>query len=128
MTPYEIICEDLSSSITYNGNLTSPSYGDDANEKIKISITSRYLKRALRLKHRRKALTYAYYLGKIIEENNFPAKEVKQIISDHYYITSISTYYIFESNPGQIEKTETITLSLIHQLTARQYQSLIVEL
>src|ERR1043165_3284941 len=128
MTPYEIICQELASEISINGELTPPPYNENANEIDKLTITYRYLLRAQRVKQRKKALVYAYYLGKIIEANNLPIRTPKQIISEHYYQTSIRVYYIFELNPHQIEQTTSITLSLIRKLTSVEYRSLVIEL
>ena len=53
---------------------------------------------------------------------NERSKEVK------YYQTSIRTYYIFETNPGLIESSQEITLTIIRRLTSKKYRSLTLEI
>ena len=89
MTPYETICRDLSSEEENHLELSTPPYTNEMDVYGKFSLTYRCLLRAQRLKQRKRSLTYAFYLGKLIETNEISTKETKKLISDHYYQTSI---------------------------------------
>ena len=77
---------------------------------------------------KKKSINICFHLGEIIEANELSAKQCKKIVSDYYYLTSIRTYYIFESSPLQIEKTLSTTLSLIRRLLSEEYRSLVLEI
>ncbi|GES88278.1 hypothetical protein GLOIN_2v1478891 [Rhizophagus clarus] len=125
---FQRVCEDLSNIGQVNIELMGPPYNETMDDKSKISITYKCLLRAQRLKQRKTALTYAFYLGKLIESCPIIQKLAKKDISDHYYQTAIRTYYIFEINSFQIMGTQEITLSMIRRLTSQQYHSLIIEI
>src|SRR6185437_3442512 len=119
MTLYETICCDLSSEDENHLELSAPPYTNEMDAYGKFLLTYHYLLlRAQRLKQRKKSLTYAFYLKKLIETNEISTKEAKKLISDHYYQTSIRTYYIFETNPGLIESSQETTLTIIRRLTS----------
>ena len=128
MTPYEVICRDLTLLEENIPELSPPPYDDVIDEKAKVILIYHCLTRAQRLKQRKRSLVYAFYLGKLIETNEFSAKDMKKIISDHYYQTSIRTYYLFESNPGLIECSQETTLTTIRRLTSSEYRSLVLEI
>ena len=128
MTPYETICRDLSSEDENHLELSAPPYTNEMDAYGKFSLTYRCLLRAQRLKQRKRSLTYAFYLGKLIETNEISTKEAKKLISDHYYQTSIRTYYIFETNSGLIESSQETTLTIICRLTSNEYRSLTLEI
>ena len=124
---YERILQDLSYEQLEDVEIYPPPYNENMDEKAKISIVYQCLLRALRVKQRKKSLIYAYYLGQLIE-SGMQRKKVKQIITDHYYLTSIRIYYIFEFNPMQIESTKEMTVSMVRQLSSKEFKTLVIEL
>ena len=69
MTPYETICRDLSSEDENYLELSASPYTNEMDAYGKFSLTYRCLLRAQRLKQRKRSLTYAFYLEKLIEIN-----------------------------------------------------------
>jgi hypothetical protein len=80
------------------------------------------------LKQRTSALVFAYFLEQLIEEKELVKKQIRKIMSEHYYIMSIRTYYIFEVNPRQIFATRNTTVNLIMQLRQQDMNRLTVEI
>ena len=56
-----------------------------------------------------------------MESDPIIAKQARRIVSEHYYITSTRVYYIFESCPEQIERTQVTTLNMIRRLRVDEY-------
>ena len=97
-------------------------------QKVKVQRTFTYLTRALRLKQRISSLFYAYYLGQIIVKGEITKKEVRKIISEHYYIIAIRTFYIFEFNPSQIYCTRETSVGMIRKLGQKEFKKLTLKL
>src|SRR5947207_15417894 len=76
--------------------LSSPCL-DDLTDRTKIEALYQFLLRANKRRHRKQTLTYAYYLGQLMESDPIIAKQARRIVSEHYYITLTRVYYIFES-------------------------------
>ena len=102
-------------------DILSPPYLDDLTDRAKIEALYRFLLRANKRRHRKQTLTYAYYLGQLMESDPIIAKQARRIVSEHYYITSTRVYYIFESCPEQIERTQVTTLNMIRRLRVDEY-------
>ncbi|EXX54357.1 hypothetical protein GLOIN_2v1487088 [Rhizophagus irregularis DAOM 181602=DAOM 197198] len=98
------------------------------DDKTKIHVTYRYLLRAQRLKQRIPALVFAYFLGQLIEQKELTKKQVRQIVSEHYYWISVHVYYIFETNPIQIYCTINTTVNLIRSLKQNEIKQLVLEI
>ena len=128
MTPYEIICQDLSLEMDNSLELSPAPYTDEIDERAKVSLTYRCLLRAQRLKQQKRSLVYTFHLRKLIEVNEFSAKEMKRLLTDHYYIVAIRTYYIFETNPCLIELSQNTSLTTICKLSSSEYRSLVIEI
>ena len=128
MMPYENICSDLSLTSDNFPELSPAPYRDELDEKSKIILTYRCLLRAQRLKQRKRSLIFAFYLGQLIENNNFSAKEMKKIISEYYYLVAVRIYYIFESNPALLELSQITTLTMVRRLSSNEYHSLVMEI
>ena len=67
------------------------------------------------------------FLGQLIEKRETTRRVIKQIISEHYYIIAIRTYYIFEVNPVQIYATKEMTINMIRKLKQKEFTQLTVE-
>jgi hypothetical protein len=128
MTPYDIILQDLFIEEEIQQELPEIPYTYEMNTESKIKVTYRCLLRAQRLKQRTSALVFAYFLGQLIEEKELVKKQIRKIMSEHYYIMSIRTYYIFEVNPRQIFATRNTTVNLIMQLRQQDMNRLTVEI
>src|ERR1043165_8940206 len=128
MTPYDIILQDLFIEEEIQQELPEIPYTYEMNTESKIKVTYRCLLRAQRLKQRTSALVFAYFLGQLIEEKELVKKQIRKIMSEHYYIMSIRTYYIFKANPRQIFATRNTMVNLIMQLRQQDMSRLTVEI
>ncbi len=127
MSYYEIILQDLIENDHTQHNMQDTPYTLDVDHRIKIEITYECLVRALRLKQRISSLIFAYFLGQLIEKRQIAKRVIKQIISEHYYIIAIRTYYIFEINPVQIYATKNTTINMIRKLKQKDFKQLTLE-
>ena len=126
-TNFDVIYEDLMEIDPHNAEIISPPDLSNFNDQMKINTLQRFLLRAVRLKHRKNTLIYAYYLGQLIESEPIVAKMAKRCISLHYYLTSIRVYYLFETCPEQIDRTKFMTLNMVRRLKTDAYLSLTSE-
>ena len=95
------------------GELIIPYELTDTLER-KFRILNRSLKRSIRLKNRQMSLIYAYFLGKLLEEEN--GKDYKKEITTHYEVMCRNTYDLFEEYPEQMLQTKLITVQKIKAL------------
>ncbi|PKC07814.1 hypothetical protein RhiirA5_417732 [Rhizophagus irregularis] len=102
MMLYEIVLQDLLIEGNSSHKLQDEPYSDEIDDKTKIHVIYRYLLRAQRLKRQIPALVFAYFLRQLIEQKELTKKQVRQIVSEHYYWISVRVYYIFETNPIQV--------------------------
>ena len=85
MTPYEIVLQDLLLDGDSSQEMQNVPYSSDMDEKMKILVTYRCLLRAQRLRQRISALIFAYFLGQLIEQKELTKKQIRQVVSEHYY-------------------------------------------
>ena len=128
MTPYEIVLQDLLIEGNSSHELQDKPYSDEMDDKTKIHVTYQCLLRAQRLKQRIPALVFAYFLGQLIEQKELTKKQVRQIVSEHYYWISVRVYYIFETSPTQIYCTVNTTVNLIRSLKQNEIKQLVLEI
>ena len=93
--------------------------------KMKIFAMLRLIKQALRMKNRRLALAYSFYLGQMIDGDDVFRYVAKRELSSYYYIAAIRIYYIFEMCPEQIMRTRRMTLKNVRDLKAQEFGNLI---
>ena len=55
-------------------------------------------------------------------------KQIRQIVSEHYYFMSVHVYYIFETNPIQIYSTIGTTVNLIRFLKQHELKKLVLKI
>ena len=55
-------------------------------------------------------------------------KQIRQIVSEHYYFMSVRVYYIVETNPIQIYYTIGTTVNLIRFLKQHELKKLVLEI
>jgi len=127
MDYYNIIFQDLLEENNTQLNMQNTPYSGEMDYRIKIELTYECLIRALRLKQRISSLIFAYFLGQLIEKKETSKRVIKQIISEHYYIIAIRTYYIFEVNPVQIYATKEMTINMIRKLKQKEFAQLTLE-
>ena len=108
--------------------ILSPPYIDSLSERTKIETLYRFLLRAIKRRHRIQTLTYAYYLGQLIESDSTITKLSRRVVSEHYHVTAIRVYYIFEICPQQIARTRVTTLNMIRRLKVEEFVSLTSEI
>ena len=96
---YQIIVNDLMEAEENNQLFSETPYLTEMSYKEKLNVTYDCLKRAVRLKQRISSLVFSYFLGQLIENKESSKREIKQIVTEHYYIIAIRTYYLFEFNP-----------------------------
>ena len=128
MSTYEIVLQDLLIEGNSTQELQDEPYSNEMDDKTKIHITYRCLLRAQRLKQRIPALIFAYFLGQLIEQKDLSKKQVRQIVSEHYYWIAVRVYYIFETNPIQIYYTVNTTVNVIRSLKQYEVKQLVLEI
>jgi hypothetical protein len=116
MTPFELIVQDLNQVRDSQVIMQEPPYDNTMDEKRKIQITYNCLLRAQRNKQRISALIFAYFLGQLIKNRLLSKREIKQLITEHFYSIAIRTFYIFEIDPTIIYSTSIISVNLIIKL------------
>ena len=117
MDYYNTIFQDLLEENNTQLNMQDTPYSGEMDYRTKLI-------RALRLKQRISSLIFAYFLGQLIEKRETTRRVIKQIISEHYYIIAIRTYYIFEVNPVQIYATKEMTINMIRKLKQKEFTQL----
>jgi len=127
MDYYNTIFQDLLEENNTQLNMQDTPYSGEMDYRTKIELTYECLIRALRLKQRISSLIFAYFLGQLIEKRETSRRVIKQIISEHYYIIAIRTYYIFEVNPVQIYATKEMTINMIRKLKQKEFTQLTLE-
>jgi hypothetical protein len=73
-------------------------------------------------------LIFAFYLEKLIKSKEISKKDCRKIISEHFWIIAIRTYYIFEVNPAQIYATIETSTAMIRRLSQLEFRKLTLEL
>ncbi|GET62779.1 hypothetical protein RIR_jg36099.t1 [Rhizophagus irregularis DAOM 181602=DAOM 197198] len=101
MTPYEIVLQDLLIEGNSSHELQDEPYSDEMEDKTKIHL---------------------------IEQKELTKKQVRQIVSEHYYWISVRVYYIFETSPTQIYCTINTTVNLIRSLKQNEIKQLVLEI
>lgn len=128
MTPYEIVLQDLLKEETEDHIMQETPYTSEMDCLTKIQVTYRCLLRAQRFKQRKSALVFAYFIGQLIETKELSKRQVRRIITEHFYVISVRTYYIFEVKPTQIYSTERTTINTIMYLKQSEVRKLVLEL
>ncbi|PKY35139.1 hypothetical protein RhiirB3_455558 [Rhizophagus irregularis] len=101
MTPYEIVLQDLLIEGNNSHELQDEPYSDEMDDKTKIHL---------------------------IEQKELTKKQIRQIVSEHYYWISVRVYYIFETNPIQIYRTVNTTVNLIRSLKQNEIKQLVLKI
>ncbi len=109
---------ELSQSLPSSLDLLMPPYTQTESKKNKIFITQRALSRAIQLKNRILALTNAFFLGLLLnEENSVSVKfRYKRKLTKHYQTIAEYTYDIFEPNPSHLLYTTTLNVQDIRKI------------
>jgi hypothetical protein len=128
MTLYEIILQDLLREGTEDHIMQEVPYTSEMDYLTKIQVTYRCLLRAQRFKQRKSALVFAYFIIQPIETKELSKRQVRQVITEHFYVIAVRTYYIFEIRPMQIYNTEHTTINMIMYLKQSDVRRLVLEL
>jgi hypothetical protein len=105
------------------GELIAPYELTDTLEQ-KFNTLYRSLRRSIRLKNRQVSMLYAYFLGKLLDENDKYEKKM----TTHYLVMSRNTYDLFEEYPVQILRTKVLTVQRIKTLKRNEILDLRVKL
>ena len=122
---FEIICEDLLQQEPQDVNIVPPPYLDGMTDIRRVEYYYSLIKKAQRRKDRLKALTYAFYLGEMIEIDDNIRKIAKRKLTTYYFQTAICIFYMFEVIPDQIMRTKYTSLAMIRRLIAQKYYLLL---
>ena len=122
---FEIICEDLLQQEPQDVNIVPPPYLDGMTDVRKVEYYYSLIKKAQRRKDCLKALTYAFYLGEMIEIDDNIRKIAKKKLTTYYFQTAIRIFYMFEVIPDQIMRTKYTSLAMIRRLIAQKYYLLL---
>lgn len=126
-THYNTIYADLIIETPSNVDILSMPNVNNLSERKQIETLQQFISRSNNRKNRKQTLLYTYYLGQLMETSPELSKMGRRILSRHYYVTAIRTYYIFEFNPEQIMRTQNTTLGTIRKLKKEEYMSLLSE-
>ena len=113
MTDFNLILQDLLSTDDLLTELPGIPYPDNVTVETKVDILYGYLLRARKIKQRISSLIYAYLIGQIITSRETTKTKIREIISEHFYIVSLRTYYIFEAEPRKIYNTKYTSIAMI---------------
>ena len=119
---FNIICEDLLRAEPTDAEISPPSYVEGITDLRRVEYYYQLIKRAQRRKDRMKALMYTFYLGELIEIDNNIQRIAKRKLSSHYYTAAVRTFYIFETCPDQIARTQRMSIANVRRLTSVEYQ------
>jgi len=128
MEHYNRIVRDLLEVEPLTVNVLPPPYRPDLEVPAKITITYNKLLRSTRMRNRTAALTYAFYLGQLLELTLSPAHRTlcASQLTGYYARVCKRTFCIFEaSGIEQIYRTKEITLRTIDRLPSKRYKELI---
>jgi hypothetical protein len=123
-TPYDLISLDILEVDPQDVLVIPPPYNDNDQLESKLKSTYRRMVRSARLHQRIPTLTYAYYLGMLIDSHEIPKDVIRKTITPYYRRAAERTYFIFENNISQIYRSKFTTLFLIERLKMVEYQSL----
>lgn len=122
---FDDIFDDLWEDLPEVVDLMPPPNLDGLDSTMKVYAMMRLIKRALRVKNRKLALMNAFYLGRMIEEDDIVRAIARRKLTIYYFTAAIRTYYIFEECPEQIFRTRNTTLKKIKDLKSYEYGRLI---
>ncbi|CAB4414669.1 unnamed protein product [Rhizophagus irregularis] len=98
--------------------LLTPPYEEEASVERKILVTYNCLQRSIKLKSRILALENAYFVGKLLAEEESYSKRflLKKSLTKHYQTMVENTYDIFEYNSFQILRTKYLNVQDIRRM------------
>src|SRR5215211_3447552 len=122
---FDDIFDDLWEALPEVVDLMPPLNLDGLDSTMKVYAMMRLIKRALCVKNRKLALMNAFYLGRMIEEDDIVRAIARRKLTIYYFTAAIRTYYIFEECSEQIFRTRNTTLKKIKDLKSYEYGRLI---
>ena len=95
-----------------------PPYKDKASLEKKLEISYHCLQRSIRLKSRILSLENAYYIGKLLNEEESYTQRflLKKNLTKHYQTMVENVYDLFEFNPTQILHTKYLNVQDIRRM------------
>ncbi|CAG8699073.1 15972_t:CDS:1 [Cetraspora pellucida] len=111
--------------------VTPPPFTELQDPVACLTLTYPFLFLAIQYRQRIETLVYAYYIG-LIFTHSTPAQRraLQNLITKHYYLTSIKVYNVFSvcGGPAQIYRTNTLKFGDIRQLKTEEMGQLIEDL
>ena len=123
-SPFDLISLDILEIEPQNVLTILPPYLDSDSAEFKLKSTYRRMIRSAKLHQRISTLTYAFYLGMLINTCDISKHLIRQNVTPYYRRAAERTYFIFEDNLSQIYRTKFTTLFLIERLKTVEYQTL----
>ena len=107
-----------------------PPYNEHDSLDEKFVQTREAYKKAKKIDGRILQLLNAYFLGKLLEKDAAPLQRsyYARQLPQHLYTVATRLYYIFELlGPKQIQRTTRTNVTMIRQLSADEFRSLVRE-
>ncbi|CAG8702124.1 16471_t:CDS:1, partial [Dentiscutata erythropus] len=123
----KVIAELLGPNNNNPINNIASSYNLLQSYQIQVEITNQFLHQSKRMENRKALLWYAYYLESILENMSSDKRPscTKQL-SRYYATVAVRTYYIFRKwRIARIDQTIKLTLPMIYELKAKDYQRIV---
>ena len=114
--------QKLRNELPIEMEMLSPPYPMTVILDEKVQITSKALRRSLKLGDQLESLVNAFYLGRLFDESETTAARFlnKRKTTRYYATISENTFDIFENNPLQIMHTSFLTVQHIRKLSQPQ--------
>jgi hypothetical protein len=126
MEAYESLVTELQLTEPTNTPPLLPPYDETDMFDEQFNKAHLSLQRNIRLKDRILALIDAYFLGKLLNEivDRTVRSGYNRKLTDHYRRIAEKTYDIFEYNPDQIQRTQTIDVQQIQKISRPKAKTL----
>lgn len=126
---YQTVLDDLTRPLTIEETEIPPPYNNELPFHEKFNITLRAINRASRLRDRILMLLNAYYMGKLLEDDEESIARrtyYSSKLSQYYRIVSVRLYYLYEYlGPRRIMNSTGTTLTNIRNLRSSEYLELV---
>lgn len=117
MESFDELLFDLHQAIVNSNEVPQQPYLDTDITKEKFQSILKNLQRSIRLKSRTTSLINAYYLGKLLTNEDFPENfKFKKNIPDHYERIARNTFDVFEFCPNALVRNNLFTTQVIRKL------------
>ena len=122
MDSFTLLEQEFQSFIPFNSEDPLAPFTSEMSYEEKLNVTSRALRRSIKLRNRVTTLVNAFYLGYLFNQAGSTAKEfkAKNSTTKHYATMAEYTFNIFEEDPSQIYQTNFLTAQTIKKMKREQ--------